>query len=161
MKKDTTKNRKVRYHVIPSKLWRKLKKHLPKSKRGGAGRPRVQERDVVNGIWYVLWTGCQWKAVKREWFNVSSSTLHERFQEWTKAGIFDKLFKMIVRFYAREQRIGWKWQSADSKMVPAPLGGAETGRNPTDRGKLGAKIHLLVDERGAPLAVHITGGQPT
>jgi transposase len=79
----------------------------------------VQERDVINGIWYVMWTGCQWKAVKREWFNVSSSTLHERFQAWTKAGIFDKLFKMIVRFYAREQHIGWKWQSADSKMVPA------------------------------------------
>ena len=33
----------------------------------------------------------------------------------------------------------------------------ETGKNPTDRGKRGAKINLLVDERGAPLLVQLTG----
>lgn len=42
-------------------------------------------------------------------------------------------------------------------MSPAPLGGADTGRNPTDRGKSGSKIHILFDERGAPLAVPVTG----
>lgn len=123
----------------------------------GPGRPRVNDRDVINGIWYVLWTGCQWKAIDREWFHVSSSTLHERFQSWERAGLFDKLFEMMVKFYARKKRIGWKWQSVDSKMVPAPLGGEKTGKNPTDRAKSGAKIHILVDEGGAPLAIHITG----
>ena len=63
----------------------------------------------------------------------------------------------LVRFYCRKQRIRWRWQAIDSKSVPAPLGGEATGRNPTDRGKHGAKIHILVDERGAPLALHITG----
>lgn len=158
MEKDTTKTRTVTYNRIPRNLWRKLKKRLPKPKKtNGPGRPRVNDRDVINGIWHVLWSGCQWKSIERDWFHVSSSTLHERFQEWTKAGIFDKLFIILVKFYAREQQIGWKWQSADSKMVPAPLGGDQTGKNPTDRGKSGAKIHVLVDERGAPLAVHLTG----
>jgi putative transposase len=45
----------------------------------------------------------------------------------------------------------------DSKNSPAPLGGEKTGKNPTDRGKRGAKINLLVDERGAPLSVVLTG----
>jgi putative transposase len=45
----------------------------------------------------------------------------------------------------------------DSKNSPAPLGGEKTGKNPTDRGKQGAKINLLVDERGAPLSVVLTG----
>lgn len=158
MDKDSTKTRTVNYHQIPSKLWQKLKKYLPKAaQREGPGRPRVNDRDAINGIWYVLWTGCQWKAVEREWFHVSSSTLHERFQTWRKLGIFDKLFKIMVRYYGRERRIGWEWQSVDSKMVPAPLGGDRTGKNPTDRGKSGAKIHILVDEYGAPLAIHITG----
>jgi transposase len=40
--------------------------------------------------------------------------------------------------------------------VPAPLGGQKTGPNPTDRGKYGSKRHLLVDQRGAPLAVTIS-----
>jgi putative transposase len=114
-----------------------------------AGRPRVNDRDVINGIWYVLWTGCQWKSVKQEWFHVSSSTLHDRFQTWRKMIIFDKLFKVMVKYYAREGLIGWKWQSVESKMVPTPLGGKKTGKNQTDRGKSGAKIHILVDERGA------------
>jgi putative transposase len=158
MNKDNTKTRTVNYHQIPTKLWKKLKKQLPKtSKKVGPGRPRVNDRDVINGIWFVLWTGCQWKAVEREWFQVSSSTLHERFQTWQKAGVFDKLFKIMVRHYARELGIGWKWQSVDSKSVPAPLGGEKTGKNPTDRGKSGGKIHILVDESGAPLAIHITG----
>jgi hypothetical protein len=59
--------------------------------------------------------------------------------------------------YQTERAIGWEWQAVDSKMAPAPLGGQETGRNPTDCGKQGSKIHLLVDERGAPLALDVTG----
>ena len=143
---------------MPRKLWRLLKKHLPKaSKKGGPGRPRVNDRNVMNGIWFILWTGCQWKAIDSNWFQVSSSTLHRRFQDWPQTGVFDKLFQIMVRYYAKERNIGWKWQSVDSKMVPAPLGGGETGKNPTDRAKSGAKIHILVDERGAPLSIHITG----
>lgn len=158
MKNNSIKTRKVTFQTIPSKLWRKFKKHLPRQAKGKKpGRPRINDRDAINGIWYVLWTGCQWKAIDREWFHVSSSTLHERFQTWERAGIFDKLFKIMVKFYARERKIGWKWQSVDSKMVPAPLGGEKTGKNPTDRAKLGAKIHILVDQGGAPLAIHITG----
>jgi putative transposase len=115
---------------------------------------------VINGIWYVLWTGCQWKAVHRDWFGVSSSVIHdERFQRWTKLGIFEKVMRKMVNYYAKERGgVGWKWQAMDSKSSPAPLGGSKTGKNPTDRGKkLGAKIHLLVDERGAPLSVVLTG----
>lgn len=145
------------YHVVPSILWRKLKKHLPKPPiERGRGRPRVRDRDVFNGIWYVLWSGCQWKAVKREWFGVSASTLHERFQTWQQQGYFDLLFTWMVRQYARRRGIGWTWQSVDSKLVAAPLGGTKTGKNPTDRGKRGAKIHLRVDQNGAPLSIHLT-----
>jgi transposase len=38
-----------------------------------------------------LWTGCQWKALHRDWFGVSSSVVHERFQSWRRMGIFEKL----------------------------------------------------------------------
>ena len=64
----------------------------------------------------------------------------------------------MVEYYARERGgIGWKWQAMDSKHCAAPLGGYKTGKNPTDRGKAGAKINLLVDERGAPISVVLTG----
>lgn len=159
MNKATT-TRKVDYFRLPRPLWRKLKKCLPK-KRGKArrgGRPRASQRAVLNGIWYVLWTGCQWKAVHRDWFGVSSSVIHEPFQRWTKMGVFEKLMKRMAEYYAKERGgVGWKWQAMDSKNSAAPLGGGETGRNPTDRGKRGAKINLMVDQSGAPLSVVLTG----
>lgn len=156
MNKDSTKT-KERYR-IPNKLWKILCKHLPqRSKEKKPGRPRAEDRSVLDGIWYVLWTGCQWKSIQQEWFGVSSSVLHERFQTWQSQGLFEKLFRTMLKYYARECRIGWKWQSIDSMMSAAPLGGSKTGKNPTDRGKSGSKIHLLVDQRGAPLAIWVTG----
>ena len=159
MNKATT-TRKVDYFRLPRPLWRKLKKCLPKKRRKTrrGGRPRASQRAVVNGIWYVLWTGCQWKAVHRDWFGVSSSVIHERFQRWTRMGVFEKLMKRMVEYYAKERGgVGWKWQAMDSKNSPAPLGGGKTGKNPTDRGKRGAKINLMVDQSGAPLSVVLTG----
>jgi transposase len=135
-----------------------MKRHLPhEPKWRGPGRPRIGNRAVVNGIWYVLWTGCQWKAVHRDWFGVSSSVLHERFQTWQEQGIWDKVFQALARFYARKRHIQWQWQAVDSRSCAAPLGGSDTGKNPTDRAKLGSKIHILVDQRGAPLAIHVSG----
>lgn len=156
MSKDSTKSKSI--YRMPGKLWKLLKKHLPKEpKVRKPGRPRVSHRDVLDGIWHVLWTGCQWKSIEKEWFKVSSSVLHERFQTWQEQGLFEKLFKKMVKYYVRECQIGWRWQSVDSMMSPAPWGGSQTGKNPTDRGKAGSKVHLLVDERGAPLAIFITG----
>lgn len=158
--REATTTSKVDYFRLPRPLWRKLKKHLPtkskKSKRGG--RPRVSDRAVANAIWYVLWTGCQWKAIHRDWFGVSSSVVHERFQRWGRMGLFEKLLKWMAEYYAKEcGGVGWRWQAMDSKNSPAPLGGEKTGKNPTDRGKRGAKMNLLVDGRGAPISVVLTG----
>jgi transposase len=155
---DTEKPKNVDYFQVPRPLWKRIKKLFRKSpKQRGRGRPPADNRAALNGIWYVLWTGCQWKAVHKDWFGVSSSVLHERFQTWQQNGIFAQMMKLMVKFYDKRRKIKWKWQSIDSKAVPAPLGGGKTGKNPTDRGKQGAKLHLLVDQRGLPLAVHITG----
>ncbi len=158
--REATTTRRVNYFNLPRPLWRKLKKCLPKHRKRStrAGRPRASDRAVINAIWYVLWTGCQWKALHREWFGVSSSVVHKRFQRWRRMGIFEKLMKRMVEYYAKERGgVGWRWQAMDSKSSPAPLGGEKTGKNPTDRGKRGAKINLLVDERGAPVSVVLTG----
>lgn len=150
--------RKVEYWEVPRGLWRLVKKWLPSSKRTGkAGRPRAENRQVLNGIWYVLWSGCQWKSIPKRWFGVCSSTLHARFQEWERAGVFRRIMRALVRYYHRQRGIQWGWQSLDSKSVPAPLAQEAVGRSPVDRGKHGSKFHLLVDQRGAPLAVYVSG----
>lgn len=156
--KHNLKPKNVDYFHVPTFLWKKIKKLLPKlPKKRGPGRPRADNRAVLNGIWYVLWTGCQWKAVSKRVFGVCSSVLHERFQAWQEQSIFKKMMKIMLKFYDKQCKIKWKWQAIDSKSYPAPLGGSKTGKNPTDRGKTGAKLHLLVDKRGAPLAIYVSG----
>lgn len=141
---------------VPHHLWLLIDHLLPPDKpKGRPGRPALPNRQVLNGILYVLRTGCQWKSLHKEWYGASSS-LHARFQAWQQAGIWAKLFQLMLRHYDKCKRIQWRWQALDSKSVAAPLGGEKTGKNPTDRGKLGSKCHLLVDARGAPLAVVVS-----
>jgi putative transposase len=138
-------------------LWVKIDPLLPPEKpRRTPGRPALRQRRVLNGILYVLRTGCQWKSLPKEWFGASSS-LHAYFQAWQRLGIWGRILALLLRYYDQVKGIQWRWQALDSKSVAAPLGGEQTGKNPTDRGKLGSKRHILTDARGAPLAVVISG----
>ena len=53
----------------------------------------------------------------------------------------------------------WDRACVDAASLPAPAGGEHTGRNPTDRGKLGCKHHVLLDERGLAPVAQISGAQ--
>jgi len=123
----TTTTSKVNYFRLPRPLWRKLKKHLPKKKNSSSkrgGRPRVSDRALANAMWYVLWTGCQWKAIHREWFGVSSSVVHQRFQRWRRMGLFEKLMKSMAQYYAKESGgISWKWQAIGFQELSSSSGG--------------------------------------
>jgi putative transposase len=141
---------------IPDEMWSRIRPLFPPEKEPGTpGRPPVPFRQVIDGILFVLRTGCQWKALPNCFG--SGSTVHRRFQQWERSGIIDTIMEVMLGWYARIRGIEWEWQAADTKMAPAPLGGQETGPNPTDRGKCGTKRHLLVDGRGVPLAVHLSG----
>ncbi len=77
-------------------FWRQFEPLLPKyatSPRGG--RPRANLRQVMDGIFYVLRTGCQWKALPREYG--SGSTVHRYFQEWTQQGVFGKAWRRMLQ----------------------------------------------------------------
>jgi transposase len=91
----------------------------------------VPDRQALDGIFFVLRTGCQWNALN-ETAICSSSTAHLRFQEWTAAGVFQRLWAMGLKDYDELQGIDWSWQSMDGAMTKAPLGG-EKGRSQPHR----------------------------
>ncbi len=139
---------------LPDYIWQKVQPLLGKEKPAGTvGRPAISFRRVLDGILWVLRTGCQWKAVPKQLG--SGSTLHRRFQQWVRVGTFRRLWNTLLKCYDEVRGIGWSWQSLDSIMTKAPLGGEGTGPNPTDRAKSGTKRHILCDRRGAPLSVWI------
>ena len=107
---------------VSDELWERVEPLLPRYRKSKAGgRPRADSRQVLDGILYVLRTGCQWKAVPKEFG--SPSTLHDYFQEWTEKGVFFRLWKEALREYDALEGINWGWQSLDGAMTKAPLGG--------------------------------------
>ncbi len=143
---------------IPDDVWNEIKDILPPEKPPKTvGRPAVPYMTVLDGILYVLRTGCQWKSLPKE-YGSGSTTCHRRFQEWVRLGVFQKLWVRLLKICDDIRGIKWRWQqSLDSgTSVKAPLGGDRTGPNPTDRGKLGTKRHILTDQMGVPLSAVIT-----
>jgi transposase len=90
-KRERTPNNKTTTNFrITDELWSVFQPLLPlhvNTHRFGGGRPRVPDRDCADAIFYVLRTGCQWKALDHTDL-VPGSTAHDRFQEWEKAGVF-------------------------------------------------------------------------
>jgi transposase len=82
-------------YQIPDELWKRIQALLPpppKHKRKDRpGRPRMDDRKAMNAIFYVLRTGCQWKALPNSLG--AASTVHDRFEYWLKAGVFERLWK--------------------------------------------------------------------
>ena len=107
---------------IPDELWDEIVSVLPKEKPDNAiGRPIVPYRKVMDGILYILRTGCQWKMLPAEYG--SGSTCHRRFQDWVGLGIFKKAWIRLLQSYDNKQGIKWTWQSLDSISIKSPLGG--------------------------------------
>ena len=118
--------RKLKYLLtirkIPDDLWDEIKLLLPSEKPNDTiGRPIIPFRKVLDGIVYVLRTGCQWKMLPKEYG--SGSTCHRRFQQWTVSEVFQKLWVRLLEVYDDIKGIRWTWQSLDSVSVKAPLGG--------------------------------------
>ena len=145
---------------ISDTLWERLSPHLPahtpKVHPLGCHRRRVPDRQVLDGIFFVLRTGCQWKALSTTGI-CSSSTAHSRFQAWVQAGVFARLWDEALHDYEDFIGLDFDWMALDGSLHKAPLGGEKTGPNPTDRGKGGVKRSLLTEARGIPVGLVLDG----
>lgn len=140
----------------PESLWQALEPLLRwENAKPKGGRPPQANRKMFFAMFYVLKTGCQWKALPRALG--CASTVHDRFQQWVKAGVFTQLWSVGLLQCHVEGRLDFTWQSIDGCMTKSPLGGSATGANPTDRGKQGTKRHILTESQGLPIGLVVTG----
>lgn len=146
--------------TVSDEFWERVEPLVPPApSHAKGGRPRMLDRKAFEAMVYVLRTGIQWNALPREEMG-ASSTVHERFQEWERAGFFERLWEEELAHYDELEGIEWEWQSVDGVMTKAPLGrgGSEArGPNPTDRAKMGVKRSVLTDGSGIPLAMAVDG----
>ena len=142
--------------MVSDEFWEKVEPLVPPApSHAKGGRTRMDARKAFAAIVYVLRTGIQWNALPRELG--ASSTVHDRFQEWERAGFFEELWGAGLAEYDEMEGIEWEWQAIDGVMTRASLGKDATGKNPTDRAKSGTKRSMLTDGAGIPLSVAIEG----
>lgn len=122
-------------YEIPDVLWERIVPLLPPpKKKKKAGRPRMDDRKAMSAIFYILRTGCQWKALPRSLG--AASTAHDRFQEWQQAGVFKQMWIDGLLEYDTKKGIDWEWQSMDGVMTKAPLGGKKYRSKPHRQGQI-------------------------
>jgi putative transposase len=110
---------------IPDDLWEAIALLIPERVNThpfGGGKPPTPDRVCMEAIFYVLRTGCQWKALDATRF-CPGSTAHDRFQLWIEPGVFQALWEAGLMAYDDGQGIDWAWLSMDGCMTKAPLGG--------------------------------------
>ena len=114
---------------LSDEVWERVKVAIPpEAPKPKGGRPRMDDRKALDAMFYVLRTGCQWKALPRSLG--ASSTVHDRFQEWVEQGVFLLMWELGLKEYAEQVGIEWEWMAMDGAMVKAPLGGKRNGCQP-------------------------------
>jgi transposase len=106
---------------VDDALWAQIAPVLVIDKpRKKPGRPRTDDRRILNGLIWLARTGSQWAALPRTFG--PKSTVHARFQEWVQAGVFERAWAEVLQAYDQQVGVDWLWQAADGCMVKAPLG---------------------------------------
>ncbi|MCC9656729.1 IS5 family transposase [Rhodopirellula sp. JC737] len=131
------------------------------------GRPWSDHRKLVNGIIWILQTGSPWRDLPAEFGNWK--TVYNRFRRWVISGLWDQLFRRLLRVMDELGNIDRTVWCVDGSVVRAHR--AASGMAPQSdendrfhalgrsRGGYSTKLHVMTDSRGTLLAVTLTGGQ--
>ena len=142
----------MRYELSDDE-WTAIKPMLPNKPRGV---PRVNDRRVLNGIFWVLRSGAPWRDLPNNFGPYT--TCYNRFVRWRRAGVWAKLMSALAG--AHDAAV----QMIDTSIVRVHQHGACITRNRRQsmgrsRGGLTSKIHALVDANGLPVRLALTAGE--
>jgi transposase len=86
------------------------------------GRPKANGKEVVDGVLYVLSTGCRWRDLPHD-YGVSYVTCYRYFQYWIRQGKLKMLFEFLKREANRRNHLHWRNAYLDASVVKSKKGG--------------------------------------
>src|SRR5882672_2442846 len=120
------------------------------------GRPRkTSMRDVVDAIFYIVRTGCQWRYLPKDF--PPKSTVWGYFDQWRYDGTLEAIHDTLRDRVRKQEKPGQPRRTAsiDSQSVDTSSGGEAIGRD-NAKNVDGRKRHIIVDSLGLLLAVVVT-----
>ncbi len=114
------------------------------------GRPRADDRRTIEGILYVLITGCRWPDLPPEYG--APTTVWRRLKGWGAAGVWTRIWRAALAALDQQGKLDWTMAFLDGSFAPAKKGGDKVGL--TKKGK-GTKWMLVVDGTGLPLGFYL------
>src|SRR5215207_6159678 len=115
------------------------------------GRPPMPTIRVVETLRFFVREGVQWRELRAAARRACGSTLRRRLDSWSATALLRQVHTALVRMARSGPEVA-SWEVVvDSCSVRAKHGGELTGPNPTDRGKIGTKYHVVVATDGLPL----------
>ena len=139
---------------LSDRQWQLIRALLPKVAR--RGRRPICRRWVLNAIWYVVRTGCQWRQLPHDFPNWK--TVYTIFWRWRRDGVWQQLHEALCRKV--RQQAGRKPTPSvaiiDSQSIRTAEGGEERGFDAAKK-ITGRKRHLAVDTLGLVWAVVVHG----
>jgi putative transposase len=97
------------------------------------GRPRIDQRQALNGIIHQMRSGCQWNHLPRDFGDDAS--IHRTMQRWIARGVFKRIWAVLMEHCDELGGVDWQWQSADASMGKARFGGIMSDRTQPIAGK--------------------------
>ncbi|MFJ3706236.1 MULTISPECIES: IS5 family transposase [Streptomyces] len=142
--------------IVDDELWALIEPLLPPWPERSPGPRPVSDRLCLQGILFVLYNDIAWQLLPPELGFGSGQTCWRRLDRWQKAGVFDRLHRVLLAELNAAGELDWSRACVDGSHIRAKKGGADTGPSPVDRRKTGSKHHLICDGRGTPLKVITT-----
>ena len=106
-------------HDLNDAQWELIQPLLPA--QPSVGRKRKHDRRTINGILYVLKTGCAWSDLPKEYG--SSTTCWRWLERWSGDGTWERIWRSLLSRLEAEQKIEWAQAFLDGSFIPAKKGG--------------------------------------
>lgn len=98
----------------------------PTKRADGRGRPRQDDRKILDGILWMLRTGAQWDELPKK--SPPKSTCHDRFQAWNRSGVLARLLKALADDQRERGEIDLSECFVDATFVSAKKGALPSAR---------------------------------